>query len=84
MRADSGIENLKGMHGKAVGVDTGSTGDIWATQHQAEYKLSDIRRYEGLAPAMLDLAAGRGQVGHPVGGMEQRRDVRFRDVGSFG
>jgi polar amino acid transport system substrate-binding protein len=59
VRADSGIENLKGMHGKAVGVDTGSTGDIWATQHQAEYKLSDIRRYEGLAPAMLDLAAGR-------------------------
>ena len=42
-----------------VGVDTGSTGDMWATEHQAEYGISDIRRFEGLSPAMLDLAAGR-------------------------
>lgn len=55
----SGITGLAGMSGKIAAVDTGSTGDIWATQHQAEDKFSDIRRYEGLAPAMLDLAAGR-------------------------
>ena len=47
------------MSGKVAGVDTGSTGDMWATQHQAENKFSDIRKYEGLSPAMLDLAAGR-------------------------
>lgn len=57
--AKSGIADLKGMSGKTVGVDTGSTGDIYATAHQAEDKFADIRRYEGLAPAMLDLAAGR-------------------------
>ena len=57
--AKSGIADLKGMAGKVVGVDTGSTGDIYATAHQAEDKVSEIRRYEGLAPAMLDLAAGR-------------------------
>lgn len=57
--AKSGIADLKGLAGKTVGVDTGSTGDIYATQHQAELKIADIRRYEGLAPAMLDLAAGR-------------------------
>lgn len=57
--AKSGIADLKGMAGKVVGVDTGSTGDIYATQHQAEDKFAEIRRYEGLAPAMLDLAAGR-------------------------
>lgn len=57
--AKSGITGLKDMAGKTVGVDTGSTGDIYATAHQAEYKFADIRRYEGLAPAMLDLAAGR-------------------------
>ena len=57
--AKSGIADLKGMAGKVVGVDTGSTGDIYATAHQAEEKVSEIRRYEGLAPAMLDLAAGR-------------------------
>lgn len=59
VKADSGIGGLKDMGGKVVGVDTGSTGDMWATQHQAEHKFSEIRRYEGLAPAMLDLAAGR-------------------------
>ena len=57
--AASGITGLAGMSGKIAAVDTGSTGDIWATQHQTEDKFSDIKRYEGLAPAMLDLAAGR-------------------------
>src|SRR3954468_11129564 len=55
----SGIKNLDGMSGKTVGVDTGSTGDIWATANTAKYKLGEIRRFEGLNPAMLDLAAGR-------------------------
>ena len=57
--AKSGITDLKGMAGKVVGVDTGSTGDIYATQHQAEDKFAEVRRYAGLAPAMLALAAGR-------------------------
>ena len=55
----SGIKNLAGMKGKVAAVDTGSTGDMWATQHKVEVGLSDIRRFEGLNPAMLDLAAGR-------------------------
>ncbi|WP_062117549.1 ABC transporter substrate-binding protein [Aureimonas sp. AU40] len=55
----SGIEGLKGLNGKVVGVDTGSTGDIYATAHEKELGLSEIRRFEGLSPAMLDLAAGR-------------------------
>ena len=55
----SGIKNLAGTAGKSIGVDTGSTGDVWATQNKDKYKIADIRRYEGLAPAMLDLAAGR-------------------------
>jgi polar amino acid transport system substrate-binding protein len=57
--AASGITSLAGMAGKSIGVDTGSTGDVWTTQNKEKYKLADIRRYEGLAPAMLDLAAGR-------------------------
>jgi polar amino acid transport system substrate-binding protein len=58
-RTDSGIKSLADLKGKTVGVDTGSTGDIWATKHQDEYGIADIRRYEGLSPAMLDLAVGR-------------------------
>lgn len=54
-----GPASLDEMDGKVVGVDTGSTGDMWATEHAEEYGFADIRRYEGLQPAMLDLAAGR-------------------------
>jgi polar amino acid transport system substrate-binding protein len=56
--AASGIEGLDGMEGKIAAVDTGSTGDIWATENAAQYGFAEIKRYEGLAPAMLDLAAG--------------------------
>jgi polar amino acid transport system substrate-binding protein len=59
VRADSGLTGLKDLAGKTVGVDTGSTGDIWATKHQSDLKIVAIQRYEGLSPAMLDLAAGR-------------------------
>lgn len=59
VKADSGITGLAGMEGKIVGVDTGSTGDMWTTQNQAGTKIATINKYEGLAPAMLDLEAGR-------------------------
>ena len=55
----SGAKSIADMAGKTVGVDTGSTGDMWATENQAKTKIKEIRRYEGLNPAMLDLAAGR-------------------------
>lgn len=55
----SKINTLTDLTGKTVGVDTASTGDIWATENTAKYKIAKISRYEGLAPAMLDLAAGR-------------------------
>lgn len=55
----SGIKDLAGMKGKVVGVDTGSTGDMWTTANQAKVGIKEIRRFEGLNPAMLDLAAGR-------------------------
>ena len=57
--AGNGVKGLKDLAGKTVGVDTGSTVDIWASQHQAEFKIAAIQRYEGLSPAILDLAAGR-------------------------
>jgi polar amino acid transport system substrate-binding protein len=56
---EGGPASVAEMAGKIVGVDTGSTGDIWVTANAAEAKFGDVRRYEGLAPAMLDLAAGR-------------------------
>lgn len=57
--AASGLKSLEDMKGKVVAVDTGSTGDMWATEHQAQYGFAEIRKFEGLAPAMLDLEAGR-------------------------
>jgi polar amino acid transport system substrate-binding protein len=55
----SRIMSLEDLSGKTVGVDTASTGDIWATANKARYRIADIARYEGLVPAMLDLANGR-------------------------
>ncbi|PTE19753.1 amino acid ABC transporter substrate-binding protein [Cereibacter changlensis JA139] len=57
--AASGLKGLADLKDKVIGVDTGSTGDMWATEHQAEYGFGEIRRFEGLAPAMLDLGNGR-------------------------
>jgi len=53
------IDRLEDLAGKTVGVDTASTGDIYASEHAAKYRFAGILRYEGLAAAMLDLAAGR-------------------------
>jgi polar amino acid transport system substrate-binding protein len=32
---------------------------MWVVQNMPKYKFSNVARYEGLSPAMLDLAAGR-------------------------
>lgn len=55
----SGIESLEDLRGEIVAADTGSTGDMWATENQEKYGFAEIRRYEGLAPAMLDVTIGR-------------------------
>lgn len=52
-------ESLEEMQDKVIGVDTGSTGDMWTTANQSKYGFAEIRRFEGLAPAMLDLQSGR-------------------------
>ncbi|GAA4003847.1 ABC transporter substrate-binding protein [Deinococcus rubellus] len=54
----STLGKINTFKGKTVGVDTGSTGAMWATTHQAQYGYT-IREYTGLNPAMLDLKAGR-------------------------
>ncbi|MVO17930.1 transporter substrate-binding domain-containing protein [Parasedimentitalea huanghaiensis] len=58
---EGGPASVAEMKGKVVGVDTGSTGDMWATEQSDTAGFTEIRRYEGLAPAMLDLGAGRIQ-----------------------
>lgn len=55
----SKIEGLDEMSGKVVGVDTGSTGDMWVEEHKDDHGFASVSRYEGLSPAMLDLASGR-------------------------
>ena len=59
MRSNTTATKLDDIIGKSVGVDTGSTGDMWINQNMPKYKFSNVSRYEGLSPAMLDLAAGR-------------------------
>lgn len=59
VKAASGLKSTADLKGKIVGVDTASTGDIWATKANETIGFGAINRYEGLAPAMLDLQAGR-------------------------
>ncbi len=55
----SSATGLADMRGKVIGVDTGSTGDMWTTANRDRYGFAEIRRFEGLAPAMLDLQSRR-------------------------
>ena len=57
--ARNSAAGLDDMRGKVIGVDTGSTGDMWTTANQEKYGFAEIRRFEGLAPAMMDLQTGR-------------------------
>jgi len=59
VQARSPIESIADLQGRIVGVDTGSTGDVWTTRNAEALGISEIRRYEGLAPAMLDLQSMR-------------------------
>jgi polar amino acid transport system substrate-binding protein len=59
IRSGSDIRSINDLQGKIIAVDTGSTGDIWASENQQRYGFKEIRRYEGLAPAALDLQIGR-------------------------
>ena len=59
IRSDSSIQSINDLQDEVVAVDTGSTGDIWASENQQQYGFKEIRRYEGLAPAALDLQIGR-------------------------
>jgi len=59
VKANSDIDSVDALKGKVVAVDTGSTGDMWASSHEKELAFKQIRKFEGISPAMLDLVAGR-------------------------
>ncbi|MDA0708555.1 MAG: ABC transporter substrate-binding protein [Proteobacteria bacterium] len=59
VKKGAGINRVEDLKGKVVAVDTGSTGDMWATAHAKEFGFAEIRRFEGITPAMLDLYIGR-------------------------
>lgn len=59
VQANSDISKLEDLKDKTIAVDSNSTGDTWAQANQATYGYADILRYEGLEPAMMDLAAGK-------------------------
>ncbi|MBV2143023.1 ABC transporter substrate-binding protein [Falsochrobactrum sp. TDYN1] len=54
-----GIEGFDGLEGKDVAVITGTTGEIWASDNEAKHKFGTIKRYDGNAEPMLDIATGR-------------------------
>lgn len=57
--AGSAVKGISDLSGVAVAVVTGSTGEIWASTHQQEKGIAEIRRYDSTNEAMLDIATGR-------------------------
>ena len=55
----SSAKGVDDMRDKVIGVDTGSTGDMWTTANQPVYGFADIRRFEGLAPASLTRSSSK-------------------------
>ena len=58
---DSAIKGLADMKDQIVGVEGGTTPDIWANDNKEKYGFKEIRVYNTFSEAMLDLAAGRIQ-----------------------
>lgn len=59
-KANGKIKTLEDLADNAIGVDGGTTGEAWLEDHQEQYKVGEIVRYEGnTKSAMDDIAAGR-------------------------
>jgi polar amino acid transport system substrate-binding protein len=52
-------KGLADMKDKVIGVESGSTPDIWSQENKAKYGFKEVRLYNSFPEAMLDLAAGR-------------------------
>lgn len=57
--SDSTIKKVEDLKGRTLGVVTGTTPEMWATQNQAKYGIADIRRHDNLSEPVLALGAGR-------------------------
>lgn len=58
-KVGSGIESLEDMNGKVLGVESGTAGDQWAQENKVKYQFSEIKLYNSLQDAMMDLEAER-------------------------
>ncbi|MBL8581937.1 MAG: amino acid ABC transporter substrate-binding protein [Rhizobiaceae bacterium] len=58
-KTDGAVKGLADLKGKVVGVLSGSTGEKWSKEHQAEYGFSEVKGYNTQQEVLLDLAAGR-------------------------
>lgn len=58
-KTDGAVKGLADLKGKVVGVLSGSTGDKWAKEKQAEMGFSEVKGYNTQQEVLLDLAAGR-------------------------
>lgn len=70
-KADGDVKGVADLKNKTVGVLSGSTGETWSKQHQAESGITDIKGYNTQQEMLLDLNNGRvDAVVSDVPGME--------------
>ncbi len=58
-KTDGEVKGLADLKGKIVGVLSGSTGDKWSKENQAQYGFSEVKGYNTQQDVLLDLTAGR-------------------------
>lgn len=70
-KSDGMVKGVADLKGRPVGVLSGSTGETWAKEHQAESGITDIKGYNTQQEMLLDLNNGRvDAVVSDVPGME--------------
>jgi polar amino acid transport system substrate-binding protein len=58
-KADSDVKGLADLKGRTIGVLSGSTGEIWTTEHREAHGLGEVKGYDTQQNMLLDLSAGR-------------------------
>lgn len=58
-KTDGAVKTMADLKGKIVGVLSGSTGEKYAKEHQAEHGFAEVKGYNTQQEVLLDLNAGR-------------------------
>lgn len=54
VKVDGDINGLEDLMGKVIGVESGTTGELWINDYQEQYEIGEVMRDEGNFEAIMD------------------------------